>query len=104
MANNIGPVVTDPIGLQRWLGELREKFNSLDTAVSNNNQSKLTKLDSVDTDLRYFGIADFGSSTSDAVWQIFRIDEGVTPTVQTYADGNILYDNIWDDRESLSYS
>ena len=107
MANKLPPVIQDRTispGLMKWLGQLREIYNSLDTAVSNNNQSKLTALDSINSDYRYFGIADFGSATSGAVWQLFRIDEGVVPTVQTYADGDALFDNIWDDRESYSYS
>lgn len=39
-----------------------------------------------------------------AEWQIYRYDSALTPMVQLYADGNTAYDNIWNNRESLSYS
>jgi hypothetical protein len=50
----------------------------------------------------YTGSADPGSATSSAVWRISRYDfsSGVTE----YADGDQEFDNIWDNRESLSYS
>jgi len=51
----------------------------------------------------YLGAAAPGSATSSAVWQITRFD--VTSGVsQTYADGNVNFDNVWDNRASLSYS
>ena len=55
----------------------------------------------------YVGKASPGSATSDAKWQISRVvvttSLPITTTV-TWADGNTSYDNIWDNRTSLSYS
>lgn len=50
----------------------------------------------------YVGKAVPGSATSSAVWQIKRIKD--TTDDKDWADGNFVYDNIWDNRTSLSYS
>ena len=50
----------------------------------------------------YVGFADIGSATSAASWRIMRINTSTKAV--TYADGDSLDDNIWDDRASLSYS
>jgi hypothetical protein len=39
--------------------------------------------------------------TGGATWQIYRYQ--VSTKTSVFADGNENYDNIWDDRESLSY-
>ena len=55
--------------------------------------------------ITYVGKAGVASSKSDAVWQIKKIDESGDPEVIiNWADGNIDFDNIWDDRTSLDYS
>lgn len=66
-----------------------------------------TQLDDVSTTgVTYVGKATIGSSASSAVWQIKKIDETGTPItmVITWADGNATFDNVWDNRASLSYS
>jgi len=63
----------------------------------------LLATDSSDSNLQYIGYAEIGSLTGGAVWQIFRID-GTTGTKKGWADSNANFDNIWDDRESLTYS
>lgn len=52
----------------------------------------------------YVGFAAPGSSTASAVWRIFRITTTSTTLIKVFADGNRNYDNIWDNRASLSYS
>ena len=54
----------------------------------------------------YVGHAVPGSSQSDAVWQIMKIDETGSPTslVSGYADGNANFDNAWTDRLTKTYS
>lgn len=56
--------------------------------------------------ITYVGKATIGTATSSALWQIRKIDETGTPVtmVVTWADGNANYDNVWDNRLSLSYS
>jgi hypothetical protein len=53
--------------------------------------------------INYLGKAPFGSADDAAVWQIRRIDL-TTGVVMKAADGNANFDNIWDDRASLTYT
>lgn len=53
--------------------------------------------------ITYVGKAAIGSSSASALWQIKKIDE-TSGTVITWADGNSNFDNIWDNRASLTYS
>lgn len=53
--------------------------------------------------ITYVGRADTGSASSSAVWQIRKIDESIGATT-TWADGDGSFNNIWDNRESLTYS
>ena len=54
----------------------------------------------------YLGQAPPGAATSAAIWQIrrFTYDANGNMTAIWWADGNTVYDNIWDDRATLSYS
>jgi hypothetical protein len=65
------------------------------------------RVDWIDANNLYIGVADAGALTSEAVWQIRRmtITSGATPDVTVlWADGDTAADNIWDNRGSLSYS
>jgi len=58
-------------------------------------------------DVYYTGRAVIGTPTSSPLWQIRRttVVEGPPLTVDSgWADSNDSYDNVWDDRESLTYS
>jgi hypothetical protein len=59
--------------------------------------------DSGDVNVTYVGKATVGATTASASWQIKQLDE-TTDLVMTYADGDNSYDNVWNNRESLSYS
>lgn len=59
--------------------------------------------DSGDSNIIYVGEAANGTATSAAEWKVTKLDTTYVLDV-TYADGNLSYDNIWDNRESLSYS
>ena len=53
----------------------------------------------------YVGEAEPGSSIYEAKWKILKIDYvGNNPISVLFADGNTNFDNVWDDRTSLSYS
>jgi len=56
--------------------------------------------------LEYLGKAVSGASSSDASWQIkrFTYDSDNNLTDIQLADGNDDFDNVYDDRASLSYS
>ena len=50
----------------------------------------------------FLGFAAPGVATSAATWKISRITDADDTIL--WADGNGDYDNVWDDRASLSYS
>lgn len=50
----------------------------------------------------YFGFATPATSTSSAFWKVIRVEN--TTGSKVFADGNALYDNVWDNYLTLSYS
>lgn len=53
----------------------------------------------------YIGKATAGSAKSTAVWQIKKLTwDGNNLTDIQWANGNTNYDNVWNNRASLSYS
>ena len=67
------------------------------------NYKKICDLENQATVI-YIGWATMGTATSSALWRIKKI--GISSDVYTieWADGNQSFDNIWDNRASLSYS
>jgi len=61
------------------------------------------KLDEVSSTLFYVGEASIAASTSSPMWRIRKIDTTTGVDVR-WADGNSNYDNVWDDRTSLTYA
>lgn len=54
--------------------------------------------------IQYIGKTVKGVSSSEALWQIQRIDESVEGiSTISYAAGSKQYDQVWDDRETLTY-
>jgi len=52
----------------------------------------------------YYGYAELGTATTEPKWKIVKSVVAGNITTTTYADGNMKYDNVWDDRTSLNYS
>lgn len=78
-----------------------EISQSLDTLASN----YATQIDDTSTaSVTYIGKAAIGSSSASALWQIQKIDESASPTTITWADGNDAFDNIFNNRTSLTYN
>ena len=50
----------------------------------------------------YVGYAETGTAESVASWKIFRVTT-TNPVAIMYADGDSFYNNIWDNRASLTY-
>lgn len=63
-----------------------------------------SRIDEASATVTYIGKADIGSLNASAVWRISRLTVSGTVTTIEYADGDSAYDNVWDDRASLSYS
>jgi len=55
--------------------------------------------------VEYHGWAQPGTAKSEAGWRIAKLTySGFNVTDIQFADGDVEFDNIWDNRESLSYS
>lgn len=62
-----------------------------------------TRLDDTSTaNVTYVGTAAIGQATSSATWKIKKIDT-TSGVVITWADSNNNYDNVWNNRTSLTY-
>jgi hypothetical protein len=64
----------------------------------------IVRIDSPSGTITYIGKALAGTATSAATWQIKRIEDVSTETIILFADGNTSFDNVWNDRASLTYS
>jgi hypothetical protein len=93
--NSTRLVVLDPDGVT-WNHVVGDALGNI------GGEYKIIVDDISSSDYIYFGKADVGSDTSDAVWQVkkFTIATGIF----THADGNASFDNVWDNRASLTYS
>lgn len=72
-------------------------------AVAITKDARTVKIDNGDATYYYFGKALVGTATSQAKWLISRLEKSGTG-VQTLAYASRNYDQVWDDRTSLSYS
>jgi hypothetical protein len=64
----------------------------------------VTLLDEASASVTYIGKAKIGSPSASALWQIQKMSVSGNVTSITWADGDSLFNNIWDDRAGLSYS
>ena len=72
--------------------------------VATSSTPLATIIDEPNATTTYVGVAAIGSATSASSWQIKRLSVSGTVTTVSWADGNSAFDNVWDDRASLSYS
>jgi hypothetical protein len=68
-----------------------------------------TLIDEAAGDITYVGEAAPGTAESAAAWRIFRLDESEgdlanVELVKKFAEGSTGFDQVWDDRTTLSYS
>jgi len=64
----------------------------------------LTLVDEPDANTTYVGKAVSGTLTAAASWQVRKILVAGNITTISSADGNLLFDNVWDNRAALTYS
>jgi hypothetical protein len=72
-------------------------------ATSENIGQALRLDDTTTANVTYVGKAKVGALEADNVWQIQKINEA-SGMIITWADGDEKFDNIWDNRASLTYS
>lgn len=114
---------TDNSSLSRAISDLGDKLDSIDTGVRlkpqapevlkvinedgtavNQSPSLAVRIDATTTaNTTYIGKATIGTTTSSAAWQVAKLDT-TSGLVKTWADGNASFDNIWDNRTSLTYN
>lgn len=83
---------------------MRTNWNPLNlpTLVKIQENANKIRVDKVDTATSYFGQATRGTAESSAGWYISRITKsGTITSVDLASDG---FDQIWDDRASLTYN
>lgn len=78
-------------------------ISALTSSVETRDYSQKKMIDEISDNLIYIGESANGSDASDAAWRIKRISTSGTVTTIEWADGNGLFDNIWNDRASLTY-
>jgi hypothetical protein len=74
-----------------------------DNVTTETKNEALRVDDTTTANVTYVGYAVIGSLSSASVWKIKKIDT-TSGVVITWADGDSSYNNIWDNRASLSYS
>jgi hypothetical protein len=72
--------------------------------VSLGQEEGILLVDEPDASTTYVGWAPAGTATSAASWKVVKIAVAGTVTSKKWADGNKRYDNVWDDRATLTYS
>lgn len=85
-----------------YFARLQDLIDAVNNSGSVNYTTRIEE-DSVNSNYTYIGNAAIGSSEGSAVWQIKRLD-ATTGLVKLFADGDDSFNNIWSNRESLSYS
>ncbi len=61
------------------------------------------RVDTTVSNTIYIGQSAIGTANSAAIWQVKKIDTTNGADI-TWADGDSNYDNVWDNRASLTYS
>jgi hypothetical protein len=92
-------LITNEVKLKRTV----QNFYSSGGGSSEMPVNYIIEIDTVSPDLTYVGEAAIGSDKSQAVWRIQRITKSGSNVEVLFADENDFFDNIWDDRLSLTY-
>lgn len=73
-------------------------------SVGPNGLPLTTRVDEPSATVTYVGKAEISSGSGSAVWQIYKMTISGTQLIITWADGDSSFNNIWDNRASLTYS
>jgi hypothetical protein len=78
-------------------------LNTVNGGLTTESVALATRIDDTADPIIYIGKAAIGSSTASAVWQITKLDTS-SGLIKTWADSDSSFNNVWDNRASLSYS
>jgi hypothetical protein len=98
---------TDLTALNTQVAALSLRVTALELELASLTANYATQYDqdSSTPTYAYYGRADPGVATSAAAWQIQKLTYAADGDVTIqWADGNDSFDNVWDNRASLSYS
>ena len=62
------------------------------------------RVDEASTTVTYVGYAAAGTNAASALWRIKRMTVSGNVTTIEWADGNTNFDNVWNNRASLTYT
>lgn len=100
-ANQIINLTIPPNGSAKFDSTGWQVYDFLGIEVKDNTLTTL--YDEASATIAYLGKALPGTLTSEALWRVSKINT-TSGVITTWADGNSNFDNIWDNRASLSYS
>lgn len=99
-----GKVDSNPIpAADGFFQQIRVNENG-DILTAASETTYTTRLDEPSAGITYVGQAVVGALEASAVWQIKKITESGSTTKIEFADGNQAFDNVWNNRASLTYS
>lgn len=88
-----------PGDVLQWNGAF---WSNTPMAGATENYTQL--IDYVSSSVTYIGYAEPGTAQSSALWRIKKMVTTGDDLEIVFADGNANFDNVWNDRASLSYS
>lgn len=74
------------------------------SAIATEGALYASRVDEASSTVTYIGKAVTGTSNGAAAWQVQRITESGAVLTIEWADGDSSFDNVWNNRASLSYS
>jgi hypothetical protein len=85
--------------------EMIAQLDEILTALSTDTEDKrlTVRLDQVSDTLFYVGKALIGKVDADAHWLIIRYTQTGSVLMSEYANGSESFDQVWDDRATLTY-
>jgi hypothetical protein len=105
MIAQLDSLITETENQGGYLSEIRDSS----TAILNELQSDISakrltvRLDQVSDTLFYVGKALIGSVDSDSLWQIVRYTQTGSILKSEYANGGEGFNEVWNDRTTLTY-
>ena len=86
------------------LGVLTDLKVIMNTGGGGGGIKQPIRIDESTPNIIYNGFAVTGASTAEAIWAIQRVTRDKDIIVYEWADGNELYDNVWDERYNIAYA
>jgi hypothetical protein len=86
------------------LSEILRTLTEIGTKITGSGGVRQpTRIDESNPNVVYNGFSVAGAITTDAVWGIQKVTREKDVIIYGWADGDELYDNIWDNRYELNY-